>query len=174
MALLLGSLDLHNLETGPSLLANHAVLVWGLLASLWFGQGILALFYLPLIGLCSRLLLIPARWLVPVFLLSCALGVFAVSDRVWDVWLLGLFGLVGYVFRKLGLPATPLLLGWILGPMMEDKLHSSLQLSHGHVSVLLTEPVSAVLLALSASLLLLASLPRTKLGRMILGRQDFS
>jgi putative tricarboxylic transport membrane protein len=173
MALLLAAMGLHNLQPGPSLIADHAAWVWGVLASLWMAQGLLLALFMPLMGLCSRLLRVPARWLFSWLLLSCALGVYAINDRAADVWLLGLFGLVGYVFKKLGLAPTPLLLGLILGPLMQDKLHLALVQSKGDASVLLTQPLSATLLMLAAGLLLLASLPVTQRGRWALLRKGF-
>ena len=156
MALMVGAMIMHNIQPGPQVMTSNPELFWGLIASMWIGNAILVVLNLPLVGLWVRLLTLPYRWLFPAIVLFCALGAYSLSNSTWDVWMLGWFGIIGYVFIRLGLEPAPLLLALILGPMMEENLRRALLLSRGDWSVLVTRPISASLLL--AALVLLAAL----------------
>jgi TctA family transporter len=165
MGLMVGAMTIHHIQPGPQVMTSSPELFWGLVASMWIGNVILLVLNWPLVGLWARLISTPFRWLVPVIVLLCALGVYTVDYRAADVWLVGAFGVVGYVFFKLGCEPAPLMLGFILGPTMEEYLRRALQLSHGDWSVFLTRPLSAGLLAGAAGLLLIVALPSIKTRR---------
>jgi TctA family transporter len=162
---MVGAMTIHHIQPGPQVMTSSPELFWGLVASMWIGNVILLVLNWPLVGLWARLISTPFRWLVPVIVLLCALGVYTVDYRAADVWLVGAFGVVGYVFFKLGCEPAPLMLGFILGPTMEEYLRRALQLSHGDWSVFLTRPLSAGLLAGAAGLLLIVALPSIKTRR---------
>ncbi len=165
MALMVGAMTIHNIQPGPQVMSSNPELFWGLIASMWIGNAMLVVLNLPLIGIWIKLLSVPYRWLFPAIVLFCAIGVFSTNNNTWDIWMVGLFGVVGYVFIKLGMEPAPLLLGFILGPMMEENLRRALLLSRGDWSVLVTRPLSAGLLAAALVLLLLVLLPVIKRQR---------
>jgi TctA family transporter len=125
----------------------------------------LVILNLPLIGIWIKLLTVPYRWLFPAIVLFCAIGVYSTNNNTWDIWMVALFGVVGYAFIKLGCEPAPLLLGFILGPMMEENLRRALLLSRGDWSVLVTRPLSATLLAMALLLLIIVLLPAVKKQR---------
>jgi putative tricarboxylic transport membrane protein len=159
MALMVGAMTIHNIQPGPQVMTSNPELFWGLIASMWIGNAMLVILNLPLIGLWIKLLTVPYRWLFPAIILFCAIGVYTTNNNTWDIWLVGLFGVVGYGFIKLGMEPAPLLLGFILGPMMEENLRRALLLSRGDWSVFVTRPLSAGLLAAAALLLVVVLLP---------------
>ncbi|MBB1073668.1 tripartite tricarboxylate transporter permease [Rhodoferax sp. 4810] len=165
MALMVGAMTIHNIQPGPQVMSSNPELFWGLIASMWIGNAMLVVLNLPLIGLWIKLLSVPYRWLFPAIVLFCAIGVYSTNNNTWDIWMVGLFGVIGYVFIKLGLEPAPLLLGFILGPMMEENLRRALLLSRGDWSVLVTRPLSAGLLAAAAAMLLVVLLPAIKQRR---------
>ena len=114
---------------------------------------------LPLIGIWIKLLSVPYRWLFPAIVLFCAIGVYSTNNNTWDIWMVAMFGVVGYIFIKLGMEPAPLLLGFILGPMMEENLRRAMLLSRGDWSVFVTRPLSASLLAVAVLLLIIVALP---------------
>jgi TctA family transporter len=120
---------------------------------------------LPLIGMWIKLLSVPYRWLYPSIVLFCAVGVYSTNNNTFDIWLVGLFGVIGYLFLKLGAEPAPLLLGFILGPMMEEYLRRALLLSRGDWSVFITRPLSAGLLAAAVLLLVMVLMPSVKAKR---------
>jgi TctA family transporter len=120
---------------------------------------------LPLIGIWIKLLTVPYRYLFPAIVLFCAIGVYSTNNNVFDIWMVGVFGLVGYSFLKLGCEPAPLLLGFILGPMMEENLRRALLLSRGDWSVFVTRPLSATLLGLAVLMLIIVLLPAVKSKR---------
>jgi TctA family transporter len=137
----------------------------GLFASFWIGNLMLIILYLPLIGIWIKLLSIPYRWLFPAIVLFCAIGVYSTNNNTFDVWMVAIFGIVGYLFIKLGCEPAPLLLGLILGPMMEENLRRALLLSRGSWSVFVTRPISAGLLVAAALMVVIVLLPAVKSKR---------
>ena len=165
MALMVGAMTIHNIQPGPQVMTSNPELFWGLIASMWIGNLMLIILNLPLIGLWIKLLTVPYRWLFPAIVLFCAIGVYSTNNNTWDVWMVGWFGIIGYIFIKLGMEPAPLLLGFILGPMMEENLRRALLLSRGDWSVLVTRPLSATLLGLALLLLIIVLLPAVKSKR---------
>ena len=165
MALMVGAMTIHNIQPGPQVMTSNPDLFWGLIASMWIGNAMLVILNLPLIGLWIKLLTVPYRWLFPAIVLFCAIGVYTTNNNTFDIWIMGWFGIIGYIFHKLAMEPAPLLLGLILGPMMEENLRRALLLSRGSWSVLVTRPLSAVLLALALVLLIIVVLPSVKKSR---------
>ncbi len=162
MALMVGAMTIHNIQPGPQVMTSNPELFWGLIASMWIGNAMLVVLNLPLIGIWIKLLTVPYRWLFPSIVLFCAVGVYTTNNNTFDIWMVGAFGFIGYLFHKLGTEPAPLLLGFILGPMMEENLRRALLLSRGDWSVLVTRPLSAGLLAAAALLLIIVLLPAVK------------
>ena len=165
MALMVGAMTIHNIQPGPQVMTSNPQLFWGLIASMWLGNLMLVILNLPLIGMWIKLLTVPYRWLFPAIVLFCAIGVYSTNNNTFDVWMVGIFGLIGYAFIKLGCEPAPLLLGFILGPMMEENLRRALLLSRGNWSVLVTRPLSAGLLAAALLLVVIVALPSIKAKR---------
>ncbi|WP_427915019.1 tripartite tricarboxylate transporter permease [Ramlibacter sp. MMS24-I3-19] len=165
MALMVGAMTIHNIQPGPQVMTSNPQLFWGLIASMWIGNLMLVILNLPLIGIWIKLLTVPYRWLFPAIVLFCAIGVYSTNNNTWDVWMVALFGIIGYIFIKLGAEPAPLLLGFILGPMMEENLRRTLLLSRGDWGVLVTRPLSAGLLGAAVLLLIIVLLPSVKSKR---------
>ncbi|MBO9646494.1 MAG: tripartite tricarboxylate transporter permease, partial [Pseudacidovorax sp.] len=165
MALMVGAMTIHNIQPGPQVMTSNPELFWGLIASMWIGNLMLIILNLPLIGMWIKLLSIPYKWLFPAIVLFCAIGVYSTNNNTFDVWMVAIFGVVGYAFIKMGCEPAPLLLGFILGPMMEENLRRALLLSRGEWSVLVTRPISAGLLLLAVLLLVIVLLPSVKSKR---------
>jgi putative tricarboxylic transport membrane protein len=165
MALMVGAMTIHNIQPGPQVMANNPELFWGLIASMWIGNLMLVILNLPLIGIWIKLLSVPYRWLFPSIVLFCAIGVYSTNNNTFDIWMVALFGVMGYLFVKLGAEPAPLLLGFILGPLMEEHLRRALLLSRGDWSVFVTRPLSASLLVAAALLLVIVLLPSIKSTR---------
>jgi len=165
MALMVGAMTIHNIQPGPQVMTSNPELFWGLIASMWLGNLMLIILNLPLIGIWIKLLTVPYRWLFPAIVLFCAIGVYSTNNNTFDIWLVGAFGVIGYLFIKLGVEPAPLLLGFILGPMMEENLRRALLLSRGDWSVFVTRGLSASLLAVAAVLLIVVLLPSVKSKR---------
>ncbi|HJE68961.1 tripartite tricarboxylate transporter permease, partial [Pseudomonas oryzihabitans] len=159
MAMMLGAMMIHGITPGPSVITNQPALFWGLIASMWIGNLMLLVINLPLIGVWVRLLQVPYRLLFPAILLFCCVGVYSVNNRGFDVALVIIFGLLGYLFRKAKCEPGPLLLGFVLGPLLETNLRRALLISQGDPSVLVQRPISATLFAASAILLVMMVLP---------------
>ena len=165
MALMVGAMTIHNIQPGPQVMTSNPELFWGLIASMWIGNLMLIILNLPLIGIWIKLLSVPYRWLFPSIVLFCAIGVYSTNNNTFDIWMVALFGVIGYLFIKLGAEPAPLLLGFILGPMMEEYLRRALLLSRGDWSVFVTRPLSAGLLAAAVLLLVIVLLPSVKSKR---------
>ncbi len=165
MALMVGAMTIHNIQPGPQVMTGNPELFWGLIASMWIGNAMLIILNLPMIGLWIKLLAIPYRWLFPSIVLFCAIGVYSTNNNTFDVWMVAIFGVVGYAFLKLGCEPAPLLLGFILGPMMEENLRRALLLSRGDWSVFVTRPISAGLLVAALLLVVIVALPSVKSKR---------
>jgi putative tricarboxylic transport membrane protein len=165
MALMLGAMIIHNIQPGPLVMTRNPQLFWGLVVSMWIGNLMLVVLNLPLIWIWIKLLTVPYRYLFPAIVLFCAIGVYSINNSAFDIWMLGIFGFVGYLFSKLGCESAPLLLGFILGPMMEEYLRRALLISLGDWSTFVTRPISAGLLATAVLLLLVMLLPAIKKKR---------
>jgi len=165
MALMVGAMTIHNIQPGPQVMTSNPELFWGLIASMWIGNAMLVILNLPLVGVWIKLLSVPYRWMFPAIVLFCAVGVYSTNNNTFDIWTTGLFGVVGYFFMKLGCEPAPLLLGLILGPMMEENLRRSMLLSRGDWSVFVTRPISAGLLAAAALMLIVVLSPSIKKKR---------
>jgi TctA family transporter len=165
MALMVGAMTIHNIQPGPQVMTANPELFWGLIASMWIGNLMLVILNLPLIGIWIKLLSVPYRWLFPSIVLFCAIGVYSTNNNTFDIWMVAIFGIIGYIFIKLGTEPAPLLLGFILGPMMEEYLRRALLLSRGDWSVFVTRPLSAGLLVAALALLVVVMLPSIKAKR---------
>jgi len=165
MALMVGAMTIHNIQPGPQVMTSNPALFWGLIVSMWLGNVMLIVLNLPLIGMWIKLLNVPYRWLFPAIVLFCAIGVYSTNNNTFDVWMVGIFGVIGYVFIKLRTEPAPLLLGFILGPMMEENLRRALLLAHGDWSVFFTRGLSATLLGVAAVLVIIALLPTIRKKR---------
>jgi TctA family transporter len=165
MALMIGALILHGIQPGPSVMEEQPALFWGLVVSMWIGNLFLLVLNLPLIGLWVRMISVPYHLLFPAILVFCGIGVFSLMNTNFDVYLMALFGVLGYVFRKLGCEPAPMMLGFILGPMMEEYLRRALLITKGDATVFFTRPISATLLAMSAVALVVVLLPTLKRKR---------
>lgn len=159
MALMIGAMIIQGVQPGPSVMKEQPELFWGVIASMWMGNLMLLVLNLPLIGIWVKMISVPYHLLYPMILVFCTIGVFSTSNTTFDVYLMVVFGFLGYIFKKLDSEPAPMLLGFILGPMMEEFLRRALLLSKGDPSVFLTRPISASMLALAAVLLVLVLLP---------------
>jgi TctA family transporter len=165
MAMMIGALLIQGIAPGPQVMTKQPELFWGLIASMWLGNLMLVIINLPLIGIWVALLRMPYRILFPAILLFCAIGVYSVSNATFDVLLTAGFALFGYVLLKLGFEPAPMLMGLILGPMMEENMRRAMTVSRGDPTVFLRRPLSAALLAIAAFLLLIVVLPNVRRGR---------
>ena len=165
MALMVGAMTIQDIQPGPQVMTSNPQLFWGLIASMWIGNLMLVVLNLPLIGMWIKLLTVPYRLLFPAILLFCGIGVYTLNNNTFDVCMGAVFGLIGYVFVKLGCEPAPLLLGFILGPMMEENLRRALLLSRGDWTTFVTRPLSAGLLAAAALLIVIVMLPSIKKKR---------
>lgn len=165
MALMIGAMLIQGIQPGPSVMTEQPTLFWGLIASMWIGNLMLLVLNLPLIGLWVRMIAIPYHFLFPTIIALCAIGVFSVNNSLFDVYAMAFFGVAGYFFRKLEVEPAPMLLAFILGPMMEEFLRRTLLFSKGDPSVFFTRPLSAALLSIAAIMLLLVVLPSVRKKR---------
>jgi len=165
MALIIGAMIIQGIQPGPSVMIEQPALFWGVIVSMWIGNLMLLVLNLPLIGLWVRMIGIPYHFLFPAILVFCAIGAFSLSNSAFDVFLLAAFGVVGYVLRKLDCEPAPLLLGFILGPMLEENLRRALMINRGDASVLFTRPISCALLIAAVALLVMVLLPSIRAKR---------
>ena len=159
MALMVGAMTIHNIQPGPQVMTSNPTLFWGLIVSMWLGNLMLIVLNLPLIGLWIKLLTVPYRMLYPAILLFCCIGVYSLSNSTWDVYMTALMGFLGYIFVKLECEPAPLMLGFVLGPMMEENLRRAMLLSRGDPFTFFTRPISLGLLIASAALLAIVLAP---------------
>jgi TctA family transporter len=159
MALMVGAMTIHNIQPGPQVMTSNPALFWGLIASMWIGNLMLIVLNLPLIGIWIKLLSVPYRVLYPAILLFCCVGVYSLNNNVFEVALTVLFGVVGWLFIKLKCEPAPLLLGFILGPLMEENLRRALLLSRGDWSTFVTRPLSLGLLVAAVLLVVIVLSP---------------
>jgi len=159
MALLLGAMMIHGLRPGPLMLSEHPEIFWGTVASMYVGNAMLLALNLPLIGIWVKVLKIPYKTLFPLILLFCLIGAYSVGTNVFDIFVMIFFGVLGYLLRKLNYEPAPLVLAFVLGPMLEQNLRQALILSDGSISVFLIRPLSLGSLLISLFLLLSAIFP---------------
>jgi TctA family transporter len=167
MALMVGAMTIHNIQPGPQVMTSNPELFWGLIASMWIGNAMLIVLNLPLIGLWVKLLKVPYRYLYPAILVFCCIGVYSINNNTFDVYQAAGFGFIGYIFVKLEVEPAPLLLGFVLGPMMEENLRRAMLLSRGDFSTFVTRPLSAGLLIAAVLLVALVALPAISRTREI-------
>lgn len=165
MALMIGAMIIQGIQPGPQVMTEQPVLFWGIIVSMWVGNFFLVVLNLPLIGLWVRMLTVPYHLLYPAILVFCAIGVFSLNNSTFDVYLMAIFGVLGYVLSKLDCEPAPLLLGFILGPMMEEYLRRAMVLSRGDPMVFVERPISATMLALAVIGLIVVLLPSIRKKR---------
>jgi putative tricarboxylic transport membrane protein len=165
MALMVGAMTIHGVIPGPLVMTKNPNLFWGMIASMWLGNLMLLIINLPLVGLWVRLLQVPYRMLFTIILLFCAIGIYSINNNPADVFFTAFFGGVGFILIKLGLEPAPMLLGFVLGRLMEEKLRQALVLSDGSFMTFVERPLSAVLLALALAVIVIAVLPSVSKSR---------
>ena len=165
MALMVGAMTIKGIQPGPQVMTSNPQLFWGLIASMWVGNLMLVILNLPLIGIWIRLLTVPYRFLFPAITLFCCIGVYTLNNSTTDVVLTALFALFGFLLIKFGLEPAPLVLGFILGPLMEENLRRSMVLSRGDPMIFVMRPLSLVLLLMAAAVVLLVALPQFRKTR---------
>jgi putative tricarboxylic transport membrane protein len=166
MALMIGALTLHGISPGPMVISRQPDLFWGLIASMFIGNLMLVFINLPMIGLWIKLLQVPYRTLFLLILVISAIGIYSVNNSVFDVYLTAGFGLLGYVLRKLDCEPAPLLMGFVLGPSLEENFRRALIVADGNFGVFVQRPISLVLLAIAALLLLSVAMPYVRRRRV--------
>lgn len=172
MALVIGAMIMQGIVPGPSVATSRPDLFWGVIASMWIGNVMLVLLNLPLVGLWVRLLNVPYYALFPGIILFSSLGIYAINSEIYDVMSISAFGLIGYLLYKLGFEPAPLVLGFILGPMLEEHLRRAMLLGNGDVTAFFTHPISGVLLLCAAALLIFSSLPKIRRKRDVVFADD--
>lgn len=172
MALMIGAMMIHDIVPGPQVMQSDPGLFWGLIISMWIGNLILVVLNLPMIGVWVQLLRVPYRWLFPAIMVFCCIGVYSINNNVWDVWIAIFFGFAGYVFGKLGCETAPLVLGFILGPMMEENLRRAMLLSRGDPSVFVSSPISCGLLIAAVLMVFLVAAPAFRKTREVAFKED--
>ncbi|MFO7708048.1 MAG: tripartite tricarboxylate transporter permease [Desulfobacterales bacterium] len=165
LAMMAGAMMIHGIQPGPRVITSNPALFWGVIVSMWLGNVILVLLNLPLVGIWVRLLSVPYRLLFPAILLFCCIGLYSVNNNTFDIGLTALCGLLGYVFHKLECEPAPLILGFVLGPMMEENLRRCMLLSRGDPTVFFTRPLSLAFLVLATSMLIVVALPNIRRSR---------
>ena len=166
MALMIGALTIHGIQPGPQIMTERPNLFWGMVASMWIGNLMLVIINLPLIGIWVQLLKVPYRFLYLAILLFCAIGVYTVNNSPAAVMLAAFFGVVGFVLMKLECEPAPMILGFVLGPLMEENLRRAMKIAGGDPMIFVQRPISLGLLIATALLLLLLAVP------MIRGKRE--
>jgi putative tricarboxylic transport membrane protein len=165
MAMMIGALMIHGIAPGPRVMTDRPGLFWGLIASMWLGNFMLVVLNLPMVGLWVRLLRVPYRLLYPAIIVFCCIGVYAINSKPFDAFVMAFFAVFGYVALKLDCEPAPLILGFVLGPMMEENLRRALLISRGDPMVFLQEPISLAFLLIAAGLLLVIAAPAIRVRR---------
>jgi len=172
MALLIGAFIIQGITPGPNVINDEPVLFWGLIASMWVGNLMLVALNLPLIGLWVKLLTIPYRVLFPAIIAFSTIGCYSLGLNAYHVFAIAFFGLLGYVLIRFGCEPAPLLLGFVLGPLLEENFRRAMTISRGDASVLLTRPISLAMLIVAAIFLVVAVLPSIKKKRDVVFAED--
>ncbi len=165
MALMIGALMIHGIQPGPQVMTERPGLFWGMVASMWIGNLMLLVINLPLIGIWVQLLKVPYRFLYLAVLLFCAIGVYTISNSAFAVVLAALFGVAGYIFMRLECEPAPMILGFVLGPLMEDNLRRAMRISGGDPMIFVERPIAFALLACAAILLVIVAVPAIRGSR---------
>jgi TctA family transporter len=166
MALMLGALTIQGIQPGPEVMTQRPELFWGLIASMWIGNLMLVVLNLPMIALWVKLLQVPYRLLFPAIMAFSAIGIYSVNNSSFEIYLTALFGIFGFICMKLGFPPAPLLLGYVLGPMMEENLRRSMLMSGGDASVFVTRPISLAFIIATVLILVVMILPAVRQRRL--------
>ena len=172
MALMVGAMTIKGIQPGPQVMTSNPELFWGLIASMWIGNLMLVVLNLPMIGIWIKLLTVPYRFLFPAIVTFCCIGTYSLSNSSFDVYMTAVFSLVGYIFYKLSCEPAPLLLGFILGPMMEENLRRALLLARGDWTTFMTRPLSAGLLIAAVLMVVVVMLPSIKSKREVAFKED--
>jgi putative tricarboxylic transport membrane protein len=172
MALMIGALMIHGIQPGPQIMSERPNLFWGMIASMWIGNLMLVVINLPLIGMWVQLLKVPYRFLYVAILLFCGIGVYTVNNSTAAVLLAAFFGVAGYVFYKLECEPAPLILGFVLGPLMEENLRRAMRISGGDPMIFLQRPISLGLLIASLLLLVIVALPTIRSKREVVFQEQ--
>jgi putative tricarboxylic transport membrane protein len=165
MALMVGAMTIHGIVPGPQVMAKQPELFWGMVASMWLGNLMLIVINLPLVGVWVSLLRVPYRLLFPSIIVFCCIGIYSINNSPTDVVIAAIFGLVGYWLTKHDFEPAPLVLAFVLGPLMEENLRRAMLIARGDATVFITRPISGVLIALAAGLLVIAALPMIRKRR---------
>src|SRR5436309_4098239 len=165
MALMVGAMTIHGIVPGPQVMTKQPELFWGMIASMWIGNLMLVIINLPLVGVWVSLLRVPYRLLYPSIIVFCCIGIYSINNSPFDVVISAIFGIVGYWLVKHDFEPAPLLLGFVLGPLMEENLRRAMLIARGDVTVFFTRPISAVLLSTAIILLVIAALPKIRRRR---------
>ena len=168
MALMLGALTIQGIAPGPQVMTEKPDLFWGLVASMWIGNLMLVILNLPLIGLWVTLLKVPYRMLFPAIMAFSCIGIYSVNNSAFDIYMTAMFGIIGFLWLKLECPPAPLLLGFVLGPLMEENLRRALLISRGDVTVFFTRPISLGFMIATAIIVVIMMLPMIKSRREVL------
>ncbi|TDR93433.1 tripartite tricarboxylate transporter permease [Enterovirga rhinocerotis] len=165
MALMVGAMTIHGIVPGPQVMTKNADLFWGMIASMWVGNLMLLVINLPMVGLWVKLLKVPYRLMFPAIMMFCCIGIYSINSLPTDVMFIAFFGVIGYFLIKLGFEPAPLLLGFVLGKLMEENLRRALIISRGDMMTFIERPLSGVLLAVAVILLVVALLPSIRKSR---------
>src|SRR5499433_324024 len=165
MALMVGAMTIHGIVPGPQVMTKQPELFWGMIASMWLGNLMLVVINLPLVGVWVSLLRVPYRLLYPSIIVFCCIGIYSINNSPTDVVIAAIFGVVGYWLVKHDFEPAPMLLGFVLGPLMEENLRRAMLIARGDVTVFFTRPISAVLLSTAIILLIIAALPKIRRRR---------
>jgi putative tricarboxylic transport membrane protein len=165
MALMVGAMTIHGIVPGPQVMTKQPDLFWGMITSMWLGNLMLVVINLPMVGVWVKLLQVPYRLLFPAILIFCSIGVYSINNAPFDVVLTGVFGIIGYWLVKHDFEPAPMLLGFVLGPLMEENLRRAMLIARGDPSTFITRPISGGLIAVAALLLIVAVLPMIRQKR---------
>jgi len=172
MAVLLGAFLIHGVQPGPLMIRERPDMFWGVVASMYVGNVILLVLNLPLIGLWVQLLRVPYGILFPLILLFCVIGVYSEAGNVWDIVVMLIFAVLGYLMKKFGYEAAPLVLAFVLGRMAEESIRQSLLMSRGSFDILLTRPLATAFIGVALAVMVLpAVLPSVRAAVRMVGRE---
>jgi len=165
MALMVGAMTIHGIVPGPQVMTKQPELFWGMIASMWLGNLMLVVINLPLVGVWVTLLRVPYRLLFPSIIVFCCIGIYSINNSPFDVVISAVFGVIGYWLVKHDFEPAPMLLGFVLGPLMEENLRRAMLIARGDWTVFFTRPISGVLLGIAIFLLIVAAMPKIRKRR---------